>query len=194
MKVLINRKKVLFLLLTFLLLGCQKKDTFLLGSVEDAVNQTEVESSKDQEIESDQICVYICGAVKKEGVYTLSKGSRVCDLIKLAGGLKKGADTNGVNQALILEDEEKIYIPRRESGGQMAAGGSGNQGNDNLIDLNTASVAELMTLPGIGESKATSIIAYREEKGGFQAIEEIKNISGIKDGVFEQLKDKVVVK
>lgn len=152
------------------------------------------------------IYVHICGAVKKPGVYPVTGTARVADLIKAAGGLTKQAADNSVNQARLLEDGEQIYIPTKkewETSGQVIAGRQETAGQEGetevsqtgqgLVNINTADKETLMTLAGIGESKAESIISYREENGDFQTIEDLKKITGIKDGVFEKIRQHITI-
>ena len=152
-----------------------------------------------------QICVFVCGAVAKEGVYYLDEGSRVIDAVNAAGGYREDADRVYVNQAEYVYDAERVNIPtvdetqalRPETGMahddtgavQNGAGaGAGHSGNGR-ININTASKTELMQIPGIGESKAERIISYRENHGRFGSIEEIQNVRGIGSGIYEGMKD-----
>ena len=156
------------------------------------------------------IYVHVCGAVKNPAVYSLPEGSRVCDAIAAAGGLTENAADDYVNQARFLTDGERVYIPEKGelsnlSAAQYAVGqpvnsGAGNSGGSSAasgsqekqpVNINTAGVNELTTLPGIGESRAESIIAYREEHGAFATIEDIMKISGIKDAAYEKIKDRI---
>lgn len=151
--------------------------------------------------EEKMIWVHICGAVKVSGVYSLPEGARVCDVIRMAGGLSEGAAADYVNQARFLLDGERVYIPEMTeltglSASQYAAGQAvtltGSSAGDGYpVNINTAGVSELMTLPGIGESRAESIIAYREQNGGFTSIEDIMQISGIKGAAYEKIKDRI---
>ncbi|MBO4346879.1 MAG: helix-hairpin-helix domain-containing protein [Lachnospiraceae bacterium] len=131
-------------------------------------------------------CVYICGAVEKPGIYEFYEGARLYELIEEAGGLDEEADADAVNLAMEVKDAQQIRIPYI---GETIA-----SDEEKLIDLNTASTADLCTIPGIGESRATAIIEYREKNGGFSDIEELKNISGIKDATFEKIKPYVCVR
>lgn len=155
----------------------------------------------------DLIYVHVCGAVKKPGVYSLVRNSRVCDAIVLAGGLTETAADDYVNQARFLNDGERVYIPEIEelsslSPAQYAAGQPVNVSlNENdvqsgrqqpvPVNINTASVSELTTLPGIGTSRAESIIDYREQYGAFTNVEDIMKISGIKGAAYEKIKDRI---
>lgn len=176
--------KILFLLvlITLCLVSC-KEDEAELVALEDV--EANEEETKETTLES--IFVYVCGAVNCEGVYELPAGSRGYEAIAMAGGFRKDAATAQINQAEILEDEATIYVPTIY---EIAESQSENDGK---VNLNTASKEELMTLPGVGEAKASSIIAYREEHGGFKSIEEIMNISGIKEGLFEKIKDYIKI-
>lgn len=145
---------------------------------------------------SNSIFVHVCGAVKKPGVYELKGDARVCDAVKAAGGLKKKAADTEVNQAQPLTDGEQVCIPYKADNKESTVADGSNTSSGikgDKISINQATAEELMTLPGIGESKAQSIIQYREEHGGFQKIEDIKNIQGIKDGVFNKIVDCIVL-
>ena len=198
--------------LVLLLTGCQKTpelsvvnsgfETALLETVQTETAPETVEIPV--ETEPAKICVYVCGQVEHPGVYELASSSRVYQAIFEAGGLTEEAAQEAVNQAASLEDGQQIYIPSKEEASQQADGAAwtemGNQGGSAageqtsaLVNINQAGAEELMTLPGIGESRAADIIAYREINGPFASIEDIKNVSGIKDAVFQKIKDKIVV-
>ena len=161
-----------------------------------AIEETETETDTK---ESDSLCyVYVCGAVEQPGVYLLQSGGRVYEAITLAGGLTEDAAGNALNQAEHVSDGQMIQVPTKEEAALSDAGESAEepdrmQAEDGKININTASAEMLMTLPGVGQSKAESIIAYREEKGTFSSVEAIKNVNGIKDGVYNQIKDKITV-
>jgi competence protein ComEA len=158
------------------------------------------------------IYVHICGAVKKPDVYKVEKDSRLFDIIKLAGGLTNEAAGDFVNQAEAVSDGQKVYIPtKKETAGmsplEYASDNSNSSTSMNTntatgstdmksskININTAGLNDLMTLSGIGEARANSIIAYRQEHGGFKTVEEIKNIDGIKDSVFNKISNFITVK
>lgn len=146
--------------------------------------------------------VCITGAVNQPGVFHVKEDTRVYEVIKLAGGFRSDADQGSLNQAAAVSDGEMIRILTVEeaklSDSPEASGQSQSQTQDGKstggkVSLNRASKEELMTLPGIGESKADAIIKYREENGGFRSIDDLKKISGIKDGVISKFKDKVVI-
>lgn len=153
--------------------------------------------------EPGSICVHVCGRVVNPGVYVLSSGSRIYEAVEAAGGLCGDAAGEYLNQASQMEDGQQIYVPSMEEAAQGTAGmqktgGSPLQASpdgvgaeDGKVNLNTAPKEQLMTLSGIGEAKAAAIIRYREEHGGFQKIEELKEVEGIKEGVFNKVKDQI---
>ena len=165
------------------------------------------------------LAVYVCGQVNAPGVYELEEGSRIGDAVSLAGGMREEAAADALNLAQLLEDGQMIRVPSIEemeeaveepvlvSGGKTgetagasgwAGGGKGEGGvsaadAEGKISLNKATKEELMTLPGIGESKAEAILNYRREQGGFENVEEIMRISGIKEVVYQKIKDKIMI-
>ena len=169
---------------------------------------TDIDSEqKDQQTDREklQICyVHICGAVKQPGVYELTADSRLFEAIQMAGGLTEEAADQALNQAELIEDGSRIYVPTKEEvKAGMDNGDTLTQNEDNAekagstsdgkVDINTAEKIELMTLPGIGEAKADAIVRYREEHGAFQKIEDLMEVEGIKEGVFQKVKDQIKV-
>ena len=202
-----NHRKVyicITMIIVLILAGCGgESQVYLESSLQEtaaseqvAIEETETETDT---TESDSLCyVYVCGAVEQPGVYLLQSGARVYEAITLAGGLTEDAAGNALNQAEPVSDGQMIQVPTKEEAARSDAGESvaesdRMQAEDGKININTASAEMLMTLPGVGQSKAESIIAYREEKGTFSSIEAIKNVNGIKDGVYNQIKDKITV-
>lgn len=176
--------------------------------IADQMQTTETESESVAEEDTMQtvldeeellLYVYICGEVNSPGVYTLPEGSRVCDVFSMAGGFTDNAATSYWNQARLLKDGEMIYVPtieeakEREVDEESQAEVSNKDNATEKININTASKTQLMTIPGIGESKASAIVAYREAHGAFSSIEEVKNVEGIKDGVFKKMKEYIVI-
>ena len=162
------------------------------------------EQAQDAQSSIDQalIRVFVCGAVIKPSVCTLPEGARVQDAVDAAGGFRADADREWLNLARTLADGEQIRVPTREETSAYADGNAAVSGmaasttpgmKDGKIDLNTADAALLVTLPGIGEAKAAAIIAYREEHGGFSSAEEIMQISGIKQSIYEGIRDRITV-
>lgn len=146
------------------------------------------EGEEESLAEAGQIYVHVCGQVREPGVVALPTGSRAWEAVEAAGGLTEDAQDAAVNLAAVLRDGEKLYIPA--IGESVAAGEAADGG---LVNLNTADAGRLQTLPGIGESRAADILSYRESHGGFQAIEEIMQVPGIKESIYEKIKDKIVV-
>lgn len=151
-------------------------------------------------------CCYVCGAVINPGVYKFEEGTRLDEVIALAGGFTEDAATDYLNLAKVVCDSEKIYVPtvdelteceRKEAAFTDTSNSTGltvvKSDTEDKVNLNTADIEELTTLPGIGTAKANSILSYREEHGKFQTIEELKNIDGIKEGVFQKIADLIVV-
>lgn len=144
-----------------------------------------------------EIVVEIKGEVKNPNIYKLNENSIIEDLINKAGGLTEFADISKINRAEKLQDHIAIVIPNKNDPNSQnilssSVSASSTQGNS-LVNLNTATDTELQSLPGVGPSKAKSIIEYREKNGGFKSIDEIKNIKGIGESSFEKLKDKITI-
>lgn len=203
-KILLKIKSVLLgTLVVVCLCSCGKDTVYYVESEnEDSSVQQDSESdtTEDKEKgdgESASIYVYVCGQVAQPGVYILPEGSRVCDLFEMAGGFTQAAATDYWNQARLLTDGEMLYVPTAEEVEDRQFDGdttSQNSTDDtNKVNINTASKEELMTLPGIGEAKALAIIAYRQENGPFSSLEELKEVEGIKDGVFSKMKDYIEI-
>lgn len=152
-----------------------------------------------QEENANIIYVHVCGSVVSPGVYEFTQRARVIDAITKANGFRSGAAEDAINQAQLLIDGQRLYIPSREEienkivTVDLMSEGDISQAEDGLVNLNHASKQELMTLPGIGESKADSIILYREEHNGFQSIEDIQKITGIKEAIFQKVKNYITV-
>lgn len=174
---------LLILAMMLSLTACKAKgnETFDLESID---TQEQSKSSKEANVD---IYVYVCGAVEQEGVYKLPAGSRIYEAVEMAGGFREDAAKSEVNQAEVLVDESRVYVPT------FAETVAGEAENDGKINLNKATKEELMTLPGVGDSRAENIIQYRNENGGFKNIDEIMLISGIKEGLFEKIKDLIKV-
>lgn len=151
----------------------------------------------------------ISGAVKHQGVYTLKNGARLQELIEAAGGTTGKVQLKAINRAILLKDQDKIHIPYKgEKVESAATAGTGtstnststssnssasNQESGEKVNLNTADVAGLQKLTGIGEKKAEQIIAYREQNGPFKKVEDLMQVSGIGEKTFASLKDQLTV-
>ena len=160
--------------------------------------------SNAKESEPKEISVYISGEISSPGVVKLPNGSRLDDAIKKLGGLSKDADTNRINLALKLEDSSHYIIPKKGENLQVDNGqtqsslntsqtsSSNNGNNSNKIDINSADEKKLQEIPGVGPSTSKKIIDYRNKEGKFKDIEDLKNISGIGEKKFENMKDSIV--
>ncbi|MEE1315090.1 MAG: helix-hairpin-helix domain-containing protein [Faecalimonas sp.] len=185
-----RRSKIGMLALLLLLTACgaKEEEQLALAPVEE---QAEL-AAEEEKTQKKTIFVYVCGAVQRPGVYELPEGSRVYEAILQAGDFTEQAARWQVNQAEILEDESSIYVPTVEEAAAETAV-TGQSAKEKKVNLNTATKEELMTLTGVGEAKAEQIIRYRKEHGRFQTIEEIMQISGIKEGLFEKIKENITV-
>ena len=141
-----------------------------------------------------QIYVHIVGAVKKPGVYIFQHKPRVIEVVDKAGGFTKDAVVSMINQAEVVEDGTQLTIASsKDNKKKEKSQKKGTDANSGKVNLNQATKEELMTLTGIGEAKAVAIIAYREANGRFQKIEDLMNITGIKEGVFDKIQSQICV-
>lgn len=182
----------IFLILLISVTGCEKK-SYLEVSGEDSFNSGDYEEQSKTNASSDVWYVQVAGAVNNPGVYELPADSRVFEAIEAAGGLRDDAFDKDINQASLLADGQKLYIYTVSEQEEKALKEAEDKASDGLVNINSASESELMTLPGIGKSKAEAIITYRKEHGNFNAITDIKNIPGIKDGVYLKICDSIKV-
>ena len=167
--------------------------------------QEETIIKEEPQIEQEETIKYIYidikGAIKKPGVYKLEENSRIIDAINISGGLLKTANTTYTNLSKILNDSEviKIYTNEevkkleKETPQELPKVEETPTIENKLININTASLEQLQTLNGIGESKAKSIVEYRTTNGNFKSIEEIKNVSGISESLYEKIKDSISI-
>ena len=205
-----DKKKILILLLIILLIGGLiyyiKLDKEEINE-DIAIITTQIETSNKEK----EFYVDIKGNVKKPGVYKFKDNDRVIDAINKAGGLTKNADTSNINLSKKLTSEMVVYIYNKneiKKKDSLSCNNicnvevievnncveqTTNVSNTNLININTASIEELLLITGIGESKAKCIIEYRTSNGLFKNIEDIKNVSGIGDALYEKIKDKIKV-
>lgn len=183
----------------------------------------EAYTDKDGSFETPGLYVDVCGAVNSPGVVMVPEGARVYEAIEKAGGLSADADGRYVNQARKLTDGEQIYVPAKdetdgqawqfgsegpggenraalpntgtENPGGASSGGGGATGvnADGKVNINTADSATLQTLTGIGESRAEAIILYRETNGAFETIEDIMKVTGIKNALFNNIRNDITV-
>lgn len=158
----------------------------------------EVATDATKERAETMIYVDIKGAVKVPGIYQLKNQQRIWDALALAGGVSEEADTAQVNYAQKVKDQMIIYVPKKgESVAQsletLQESAPAQQNQEEKINLNTATEAELQTISGIGAKKAQEIIRFRDEQGPFKTVEELKNVPGIGEKTVERLKDMLTV-
>lgn len=205
MKKIIN---YLLIVISSLIVGCgtdtSELELMVLEGSETTISSNQSDSEEFKEESSNEykeessvmdITVYICGAVNKPGVYTFSEGTRIACALDEAGGYSSDAHTTYMNLAQLLVDGEKIYVPTQKEvdSGELLVGVHSAGNETGLININTATKEELLTLSGVGESKANAIITYRNDYGKYGSMEDIKNVSGIGDGVFNTIKDFITV-
>lgn len=194
--------------------GCDDGEVIEILSAQEAESnniETDIDGNYEKETgnieinDSQSFVVYVTGQVKNPGVYEFPEESRIINAIDAAGGYTDEACETYLNLASALSDGQMIYVPSMDevyssdsdaAQGMLIAqsGGSISETENQLININTASKEELMTLPGIGESKAEKIISYREQNGRFSSAEGIMEISGIKDGLYNKIKDRICAK
>lgn len=169
-----------------------KKDTINLNSSKmETAEYNDDNTELNQKTNTSKVC--ISGEVLKAGVYEIKDGDRIEDVIKMAGGTTENADLYALNLSKYVKDEDNIIIPKKLVDKNEAVA-QNNTGNDNLlININTATKSELMSLDGIGEKIAEEIISYRKNNNGFKTIDEIKNVNRIGNTVFNKIKDKITV-
>lgn len=177
------------------------KEVYTSQNIESIVEENnEIE---EEETVNETIVVHITGAVNKNGVMQVEEGARINDVIEVAGGITEDADLTDVNLAYIVQDGQKIYIPSiddkeiieeiiTEEAGENVIEDEYYE-EETIVNINTAGVGELITLPGIGESTAAKIVEYRKTNGKFKTIEDIKNVSGIGDAKFNTIKEFITV-
>ena len=163
-------------------------------------SQESTEETSSESPERETILVDVKGAVQSEGVYELPSTARVNDAIEAAGGFSDQADKKSVNLAQKLSDEAVVYVASQgenvsvvqSATSSPATGDAGNE-NTEKINLNTATVADLTTISGIGEKRANDILAYRDSQGGFTSVDDLNNVSGIGDKTLENIRPYVTV-
>jgi len=197
--------------------GDKEEEMILLDEISDPSPTSQPEPETVSNIKTGSVTVYVCGAVNAPGVYELPAGSRMVDAADAAGGLRDDAGAEYINLAAKLSDGRKVYFPTAAEVEEALEAGddtystevnittntidptesnseNGSAATTDMVDINSASKETLMTLPGIGQSKADKIIAYREQNGGFSSIEDLMLVGGIKEGLFNKVKDKICVR
>lgn len=180
-----------------------KTEKYDYSDIEKISNIIEEDQEVDDNIIENKIVIHITGEVEEEGVIELEKGARISDAIEEAGGTTEKADLSNVNLAYSLSDGQKVKIPNinekdeeiivveEKAGDNIII--EGNKSKEEKININKAAQTEIETLPGIGPSTALKIINYRNEHGKFKNIRDIKNVSGIGDSKFENIKEYICV-
>ena len=207
-----KKKKVIFLII---LLICpigliikdklsSKQDLYVLTEdkkvSEEVVEEQDVKKEENN-VTNKVITVYISGEVNKPGIVTLNDSDRLATAVEKVGGTTKKADLNSVNMAVKLQDEMHYIIPKigevtKENESKLEINNNTNQGEiskTSQININTATIEELDKLPGVGEATANKIVNHRNDNGEFKTIEEIKNVNGIGDKKFEDMKNLICV-
>ena len=188
--------------------GSRQNGDLPVEVLEDGDLPTETFEGTAEEAKEASCFVHVCGEVNDPGVYELFPGQRVYEAISLAGGFTEQAAENYLNLAEPVWDGMKLEVPNRDQAPKaewtepekswpaaeaFSKGGPGMSASLNKVNLNTATKEELMGLRGIGEARAEDIIRFRQERGGFKQIEDIMEISGIKDAAFQKIKDDITV-
>ena len=213
----------ILIFLSLVVLGLSAYIIYSLNNEEENLNialeDSPVKIENTEEETNESIYVEVKGAVQNPGVYAMNEQDLINDAINLAGGFLDNAYTDNINLSKKVTDELVIFVYTEKEYQNNTYSNTTSSNNDyqidnalknkvsiitsdstnsdtvtsSLININLASITELMTLPGIGETKANNIISYREENGFFKAIEEIKNVSGIGDATFDQFKALITV-
>lgn len=180
--------------------SCKRSMPLTMGEKQEVRLETVEEISSEAESQTLKppvsYFVHICGEVQAPGVYEMEEGSRIFQVVEAAGGFTEQAATDYLNMAQVVQDGMKIQVPSSEALEQNQIYGpeeSEQSGQPQKINLNTATKEQLMTLPGIGAARAEEILRYRQEQGGFETIEDIMKISGIKDAAFQKIKEYITV-
>ena len=178
------------------LFGPPKKNKETLSFVENTATTKQATTpketpapKKDKKDHTTENAVYVSGAVKHPGLYRYYGNKRVDDAITAVGGFCKNASTESINLAQFLQDGEQIVVLTKKQAKKQKS----PKEDPAMVNDNTASVEELMQLPGIGEAKAKMILDYRTQNGAFQKVEDIMKISGIKEGVYNKIKENITV-
>ena len=208
-----NKKKkiIFFIILLICPIGLiikdklsSKQDLYVLTEdkkiSEEVVEEQDVKKEENN-VTNKVITVYISGEVNNPGVVTLNDSDRLATAVEKVGGTTKKADLNSVNMAVKLQDEMHYIIPKigevtKENESKLETNNSIEQGEvskTSQININTATIEELDKLPGVGEATANKIVNHRNDNGEFKTIEEIKNVNGIGDKKFEDMKNLICV-
>ena len=214
----ISNNKIIIIVLVFIIITFICIYFFTRNNMNGEYNEIDdyevIENITEEEpVDMQEILVHVTGAVKREGIVRLKEGARIADAIEAAGGVTEKTNIGQVNLAYEVEDGQKIYIPSiddkkeegvekiiekeyvtSEPGDEVVLEEESNNNKNDKININTANLIELQEIPGVGEATAQKIISYREENGKFKNIEDIKNVKGIGDSKFEDMKENICIK
>lgn len=175
----------------------EKEEIPVIQSGELLEQNSEPEAGDFAPVEPEKLFVDISGCVKNPGVYEIKEGTRLYQVIEMADGFTKDADTDTVNQAELLYDGQKIIIPKIMTSADSSPSNSGGLSAgitaEGKVNINIANSTELQEIPGVGPATAEKILAYRESHGNFSKLDELKNIDGIGDKTFEKIKDMITL-
>lgn len=169
----------------------EEKEETAADSADSTGGETGIDS--DDAVQVQTVVVFVCGQVATEGVYELRIDARVEDCITAAGGFTANACRTYLNLAEHIEDGMKLYVPSIEEVENLSDTGWITEEENSLVNINRADVEQLTELTGIGETRATAIVAFREENGAFTSITDIMKVPGIKEATFEMFKDQICV-
>jgi len=209
LKIEVNKKLICSICAVILLLSALIYNILYINNKKnEIIEEIETEEVVYEEVEDVKtIFVDVGGEVNNPGLYELPENSRINDAVNIAGGITDKADLTEINLAYVLSDAMKIIIPKKEIKKttvksvsvpktvitEMSVTESQTKISDGLVNINTATKEQLKTLTGIGDATAQKIIDYRNEKGQFGNIEDIKNVSGIGESKFEKIKEKIII-
>lgn len=181
--------------LVLCLTGCDSRSVSLEAALVQAGQKEQIMAASEQEQTLEQqdmpIYVYVCGEVLLPGVYELEQASRIAAAVEAAGGFTEAAAREVVNLAKRAEDGMQVVIPSMQEVSEAKLDQTRQELG--LVNLNTATTEELCSLSGIGQAKAEAILAYRAELGGFQGVEQLKEVTGIGESLFNKIKDNVYI-
>lgn len=187
-------------MLCLFMAGCGTDEPqLIMDSEETVIDEKTDEVYEVYEVVQVKVYVHMTGEVVNPGLYELADGSRLYDAVMLAGGFTENADTEYANLAEVLVDGKQYQIYSKDEVLNMSIQGSGESAEahytgDGLLDINEATNTELMTISGIGQSKADAIVEYRQQNGRFDKTEDIMNVSGIGEGLYQRIKDSITVR
>lgn len=187
-------------MLCLFMAGCGTDEPqLIMDSEETVIDEKTDEADEVYEVVQVKVYVHMTGEVVNPGLYELADDSRLYDAVMLAGGFTENADTEYANLAEVLVDGKQYQIYSKDEVLNMSIQGSGENAEahytgDGLLDINEATNTELMTISGIGQSKADAIVEYRQQNGRFDKTEDIMNVSGIGEGLYQRIKDSITVR